>query len=464
MEDSSAKALKLKLEQLELDALADEFLESEQSCGSSSQNDARSLTHSWVSEIFSSEQPEDAADLAALFSEAVPNWSEVQRFKSRVKVARSHSKVRRTLSRIFKGADLKERLRAAIPIPTEEGLIDWNQLHEAISTEEIFAVEQDDESETALNSALESPNTPGVPAKYSSDEVSSSENGSRRLSSSWTDSPGGIGAAVTPGGSLMVNSGGKVFFCMFAPILSLNESETSTNYTSISESSLIMKKEVSTALGSGKLFETRTQITSTSKFKPDEHLVLWHSSNNPLSEGCMVLKFTSSRLLCQSEQFAAELAKYLGVAVPDCRIIRKTDDEWRQIVAAADKLGPVGKELANELSKKSCLLAMEYIPSKGLLNSRQSFNQLHFEQTFTDLGRLFALDMLLGNSDRLQCRALGWRGNPDNILAAKAGRWQERMVVIDAIVQVIEHYNITMISCLRNWISMYSFIFFLADT
>ena len=32
--------------------------------------------------------------------------------------------------------------------------------------------------------------------------------------------------------------------------------------------------------------------------------------------------------------------------------------------------------------------------------------------TAEDLGRLFTLDMLLGNADRLPCSELGWRGNP----------------------------------------------------
>ena len=33
----------------------------------------------------------------------------------------------------------------------------------------------------------------------------------------------------------------------------------------------------------------------------------------------------------------------------------------------------------------------------------------------------FLLDMLLGNPDRLPCEALGWRGNPHNILYCQGG-------------------------------------------
>jgi atypical dual specificity phosphatase len=49
--------------------------------------------------------------------------------------------------------------------------------------------------------------------------------------------------------------------------------------------------------------------------------------------------------------------------------------------------------------------------------------------------RLFLLDMLLGNPDRLPCEALGWRGNPHNILFAVAGARAGRMVAIDSAVQ-----------------------------
>lgn len=40
-----------------------------------------------------------------------------------------------------------------------------------------------------------------------------------------------------------------------------------------------------------------------------------------------------------------------------------------------------------------------------------------------DLGRLFTLDMLLGNPDRLPCAELGWRGNP----GARRGQARRRV-------------------------------------
>ena len=38
--------------------------------------------------------------------------------------------------------------------------------------------------------------------------------------------------------------------------------------------------------------------------------------------------------------------------------------------------------------------------------------------------RLFLLDMVLGNADRFPCEALGWRGNPNNILYCSSGPTQ----------------------------------------
>ncbi len=51
------------------------------------------------------------------------------------------------------------------------------------------------------------------------------------------------------------------------------------------------------------------------------------------------------------------------------------------------------------------------------------------------LCRLFLLDMLLGNPDRMPCEALGWRGNPHNIMYCRGGAHAGRMVAIDSAVQ-----------------------------
>lgn len=55
---------------------------------------------------------------------------------------------------------------------------------------------------------------------------------------------------------------------------------------------------------------------------------------------------------------------------------------------------------------------MEYIPGGCLFKQPAAFAGERLQRTAEDLGRLFTLDMLLGNADRLHCRELGWRGNP----------------------------------------------------
>lgn len=47
------------------------------------------------------------------------------------------------------------------------------------------------------------------------------------------------------------------------------------------------------------------------------------ASAAPRPEGCLVLKFVSSRLICQSEQFASELTRHVGLGVPESRILRQ---------------------------------------------------------------------------------------------------------------------------------------------
>ena len=56
---------------------------------------------------------------------------------------------------------------------------------------------------------------------------------------------------------------------------------------------------------------------------------------------------------------------------------------------------------------------MEYIPGGCLFKAAPAWSGgAQLAQTAEDLGRLFTLDMLLGNADRLHCDELGWRGNP----------------------------------------------------
>ena len=57
------------------------------------------------------------------------------------------------------------------------------------------------------------------------------------------------------------------------------------------------------------------------------------------------------------------------------------------------------------------------------------------EVTIQDLGRVFLLDMLLGNPDRLPCKELSWRGNRENLLYGfPPNADKERLIAIDSCV------------------------------
>jgi hypothetical protein len=61
-----------------------------------------------------------------------------------------------------------------------------------------------------------------------------------------------------------------------------------------------------------------------------------------------------------------------------------------------------------------------YIRGKPLAESKQAFSPEKVAvKTATALGRTLVLDMVLRNEDRLVCHALGWRGNPGNLLVTE---------------------------------------------
>jgi hypothetical protein len=199
-------------------------------------------------------------------------------------------------------------------------------------------------------------------------------------------------------------------------------------------------------------------------------------------EGLAVVKFAATRLAMQAEQFANELARHLGVAAPDCRIVRQAGPggggsggggEWAAARAAAVALGEGGAGLLAELERAPCFLLMEFVPGAPLLDAAPGQLQARSGWLFNgravaprsrrprrgrwrraptkraslkrfcslprpltarpspqgpggpalleDLGRLLLLDMLLGNADRLPFPELGWRGNPSNIILGAPG-------------------------------------------
>ena len=296
------------------------------------------------------DHPEDAAELADLLNEAAPTLS--AHLPNYPKLTPPRTPGTHSFSQQQSGHATSQitlqRLRNAIPIPTAH--VNWSSLQATITSEMLSVEDEDNSIKTA--GQFQTPTT--FPP-------------------------------TTPGGSLVeVNSGGRVFFCLF-------------------------------------------QLDS--------------SQHHPRQEGCLVLKFNPSRLLCQSEQFACELARHVGICAPESRILRaaattSVDDEWTAALSAAENISTSYPELLEEMNESGSVLVMEYIPGKGIFQSPMAFQPCVTSQnTFHDLGRLVALDLLLGNSDRLRCEALGWRGNPENILCATSGRWEGRLVAIDAVVQ-----------------------------
>lgn len=146
-------------------------------------------------------------------------------------------------------------------------------------------------------------------------------------------------------------------------------------------------------------------------------------------EGVAVMKFSSSRMATQSERLGYEFAKRFGVQTPQARVIHNSSAEWQSIKDAAEKARNMASvegdelgtttctELLEALELSRCLLLMGYVHGCPWLDSSFAFNtQEAAQKTAAALGKLLVLDLVVRNEDRLPCRQLGWRGNPENLL------------------------------------------------
>ncbi|KAJ4871464.1 Dual specificity protein phosphatase PHS1 [Raphanus sativus] len=146
-------------------------------------------------------------------------------------------------------------------------------------------------------------------------------------------------------------------------------------------------------------------------------------------EAAAVIKFASSRMATQSERLGYEFAKWLGVQIPQARVIHSCNPEWTLIKEATEKAqakassegDEVGlvtcSELLEALELSRCLLLMSYVHGCPLLESMSSFEtEEKAERAASALGRILVLDLVIRNEDRLPCRQLRWRGNPANLL------------------------------------------------
>ncbi|XVF08615.1 hypothetical protein REPUB_Repub07fG0018100 [Reevesia pubescens] len=148
-------------------------------------------------------------------------------------------------------------------------------------------------------------------------------------------------------------------------------------------------------------------------------------------EAAAVIKFSSSRMATQSERLGYEFAKWLGIRIPQARVIHNSSPEWHQINEAAqkarvtatsegDEVGEVTcSDLLDALELSRCLFLMSYVHGSPLLESLSAFDSReNAERTAAALGRVLMLDLVIRNEDRLPCRQLRWRGNPANLLLA----------------------------------------------
>ncbi|EOA19911.1 hypothetical protein CARUB_v10000161mg [Capsella rubella] len=146
-------------------------------------------------------------------------------------------------------------------------------------------------------------------------------------------------------------------------------------------------------------------------------------------EEAAVIKFASSRMATQSERLGYEFSKWLGVQIPQARVIHSCNPEWTLIKEATEKAqakatsegDEVGEmtcsELLEALELSRCLLLMSYVHGCPMLESMSSFEtEEKAERAAAALGRILVLDLVIRNEDRLPCRQLRWRGNPANLL------------------------------------------------
>ena len=179
------------------------------------------------------------------------------------------------------------------------------------------------------------------------------------------------------------------------------------------------------------------------------------------SSSVAVVKFCADRLACVSEHFAGALAGALGVATPACRLARRDDpprdvstknvstkNEWFAALDAARRLcscslcscssfetDVLAKDVTKDanaccsvrafaacLEKHECALAQRFVVGAPFFASPPRRSPPLPRRARGDLaealGRVFVLDCLLGNADRLPCAEMGWRGNAGNLLLA----------------------------------------------
>jgi len=180
------------------------------------------------------------------------------------------------------------------------------------------------------------------------------------------------------------------------------------------------------------------------------------SSGISTAERAVVVKFGPSRMATQGEALAYEIASVMGAPSARARLLHGGSRGWESLLAGAQALAPSpdaesddgedegktsepteqdegeGKDdpasappasrlssaerLARTMGRSRVALLVELVNGPPLAQSPDAFGgPAVSEATAESLGRLAALDLVLANPDRLPCRELGWRGNPNNV-------------------------------------------------
>ncbi|WOL12169.1 dual specificity protein phosphatase PHS1-like [Canna indica] len=171
-------------------------------------------------------------------------------------------------------------------------------------------------------------------------------------------------------------------------------------------------------------------------------------------EAVAVIKIASSRMATQSERMGYEFAKLLAVKTPQARVIHNSSTEWQLIKDAAEKARELAvangdeqgevtcSELLEALELSRCLFLMNYVDGSPLVESTNAFDSREAaESTAASLGRVFMLDLILRNEDRLPCPQLGWRGNPANLLFSNKFVSGKKDALDEAYDSVIRRYK-----------------------
>eukprot|EP00897_Mesotaenium_endlicherianum_P004173 jgi/Mesen1/3784/ME000205S03042 len=233
------------------------------------------------------------------------------------------------------------------------------------------------------------------------------ESSSSSSSSCGVEDPTQREASGRDGWQVNVNSGGVVFFALF-------------------------DLDRDTAL----LSSPRSQQSRQGHVAPpplaEERRQWQQQQQQPPNLRAAVIKFSASRLATQAEYLGAEVARHLHVASPRVRVVHSSSPEWAAMKYGVQKARAQGEGARDLGCVHACNEVLEAMQLSrcflfsGRAHARESAPQAFApgpaaEETARTLGRVLALDMVLRNEDRLPCRQLGWRGNPNNLLYALRG-------------------------------------------